>query len=308
MVVCLSDTRRFATCDVFTDLAFAGNPLAIVEDADGLSDTAMQIIAREFNLSETIFVLRPADPAHTAKVRIFFPTAEIPFAGHPTIGCAIHLATQTAPEGDFETVITLEEVAGLVPVRVWRVDGQVEAEFQAPILPGAMADTRMPEAQVIAAALGLEAGQIGFDTHQPAIWQGGPAFAYVPLADLAALSAALVNGAAWQALCAATGLNNVYLYAPSDRSDYTARMFAPGDGIPEDPATGSASAILAAQLLAAGALPEGETRLHLEQGVDMGRPSLIGLRVLVENGTLTAVYVQGTATAISQGSIRIPQI
>ena len=91
-MACLSEGLPFFTCDVFTETAYAGNPLAIVEDADGLSDAAMQTIAREFNLSETIFVRAPADPAHTASVRIFFPTAEIPFAGHPTIGCAIHLA------------------------------------------------------------------------------------------------------------------------------------------------------------------------------------------------------------------------
>jgi trans-2,3-dihydro-3-hydroxyanthranilate isomerase len=307
-VACLRDALRFVTCDVFTDQVFAGNPLAIVEDADGLSDAAMQIIAREFNLSETIFVRRPVDPAHTANVRIFFPTAEIPFAGHPTIGCAIHLATAQAPDGDFDTLITLEEVAGLVPVRVWRRAGKTEAELQAPVLPEACTKGQLPKVAEIAEAIGLAPAQIGFGTHHPGLWHGGPGFAYIPVTDQATLSAARPNSHAWGAFCAECGLQSAYLYTPGVTADFTARMFAPGDGIPEDPATGSASAILAAQLLAARALAEGETRLHLEQGVDMGRPSQIGLRILTKDNVLHAVYVQGTAVPVSEGRITTPGI
>ncbi len=307
-MACLSDSRPFVTCDVFTETAFAGNPLAIVEDADGLSDAAMQCIAREFNLSETIFVHKPKDPAHTASVRIFFPTAEIPFAGHPTIGCAIHLASRAQGDDDFETEITLEEVAGLVPVQVWRRDGRVGAEFRAPVIPHAVDGARMPDTAAIAEALGLTPDQIGFDRHHAGIWQGGPAFAYAPLADRAAIAAARPNGAAWERLCAATGLHNLYIYAPCETADYSARMFAPGGGVPEDPATGSASAILAAQLLASGALADGETRLTLEQGVDMGRPSRIGLRIQVEAGVLRAIYVQGSSVPVSQGRLTVPDL
>ncbi|SNS36293.1 PhzF family phenazine biosynthesis protein [Antarctobacter heliothermus] len=305
-VECLSDRLPFVTCDVFTDTAFAGNPLAIVEDADRLSDAAMQIIAREFNLSETIFVRRPVDPAHSASVRIFFPTAEIPFAGHPTIGCAIHLALKSAPLGDFDTVITLEEVAGLVPVRVWRKDGRVAAEFRAPVLPHAVETGQLPDDAAFAAALGLSTAQIGFDTHRPGLWQGGPAFAYAPVCDHDALTAARPNGAAWEALTKATGVNALYIYTKGDGVDLSARMFAPGDGIPEDPATGSASAILAAQLLNAGTLAEGETCLSLLQGADMGRPSRIDLRIVTTGGTLQAVYVSGSAVPISEGHISPP--
>lgn len=306
MVACLSEGLPFYTCDVFTETAYAGNPLAIVEDADGLSDVAMQTIAREFNLSETIFVRSPADPAHTAGVRIFFPTAEIPFAGHPTIGCAIHLALKGAPEGDFETRITLEEVAGLVPVQVWRRAGRLGAEFRAPVLPHAVNTGEMPGAKDIADALGLSADQIGFGDHRPALWQGGPVFGYIPLRDRAALTAARPNGAAWETLCAVTGLDSHYLYARGQETDFSARMFAPGDGIPEDPATGSASAILAAQLLASGALSEGETRLVLEQGVDMGRPSRIGLRIHTTDGALERIHVQGSAVPVSSGRLVPP--
>ncbi|WP_421905086.1 PhzF family phenazine biosynthesis protein [Mameliella sp.] len=305
-MACLSEGLPFYTCDVFTETAYAGNPLAIVEDADGLSDVAMQTIAREFNLSETIFVRSPADPAHTAGVRIFFPTAEIPFAGHPTIGCAIHLALKGAPEGDFETRVTLEEVAGLVPVQVWRRAGRLGAEFRAPVLPHAANTGEMPGAKDIAEALGLSADQIGFEDHRPALWQGGPAFGYIPLRDRAALTAARPNGPAWETLCAVTGLDSHYLYARGQKTDFSARMFAPGDGIPEDPATGSASAILAAQLLASGALSEGETRLVLEQGVDMGRPSRIGLRIQTTGGALERIHVQGSAVPVSSGRLVPP--
>lgn len=306
MVDCLSDRLPFVTCDVFTDRAFAGNPLAIVEDADRLSDAAMQTIAREFNLSETIFVRRPADPAHSASVRIFFPTAEIPFAGHPTIGCAIHLALKSAPAGDFETEITLEEVAGLVPVRVWRTDGRIAAEFRAPVLPHAVTTGDLPDDAAFADALGLSTAQIGFGAHPPGLWQGGPAFAYAPVRDTDALAAARPNGAGWEALTAATGLNALYLYTKGNGVDFSARMFSPGDGIPEDPATGSASAILAAQLLKAGALVEGETRLSLLQGADMGRPSQIGLRIVTKGNALQAVHVSGSALPVSAGHITPP--
>lgn len=306
MAACLSDRLRFCTCDVFTQSAYAGNPLAIVEGADTLSDTAMQTIAREFNLSETIFVRSPVDPAHEASVRIFFPTAEIPFAGHPTIGCAIHLALKSAPEGDFETRITLEEVAGLVPVRVWRRDGRVGAEFSAPVLPHAVDGTTVPKTDTIAKALGLTPDQIGLGGHRPGIWQGGPVFGYAPVRDSAALSAARPNGAAWEALCAETGVQAWYFYTKGTTVDYTARMFAPADGIPEDPATGSASALFAAQLLACVGLDEGETRLDLEQGVDMGRPSQIGLRIMTKGSAIEAVFVSGSAVPVSDGFLTPP--
>ena len=129
----------FHTLDVFTGKKFGGNPLAVVLDADALSDAQMQTIAREFNLSETIFVMKPVDPANTAKVRIFFPTAEIPFAGHPTVGCAILLASKKYKDGcSFETSIRLEEVAGLVPVKVTRIGEVARAIFTAPVVPFAV--------------------------------------------------------------------------------------------------------------------------------------------------------------------------
>ncbi len=291
----------FHTLDVFTDTAFAGNPLAVVLNADALSRAQMQTIAREFNLSETIFVQTPRDPAHSARVRIFFPTAEIPFAGHPTIGCAILLATE-AQTGDFQTTITLEEEAGLVPVTVTRKGATVNAEFTAPRLP-----VRHPgraDPALIAAALGLPADAIG--PHVPAIWQGGPAFLYVPLRSAQALATARPTEPHWSTLMAAANVDSAYLYTPGVAQDFRARMFSPTAGIFEDPATGSATAILAAQLHASGLVPPGTSRFTLLQGAEMGRPSHLTLTIDATDQP-TAIRIAGTAVPISEGRIRVPR-
>ena len=295
---------EFHTLDVFTQDAYAGNPLAVVLGADGLSTVQMQTIAREFNLSETIFVQTPDDPAHTAKVLIFFPTAEIPFAGHPTIGCAILLAEMLNPRGDFKMDITLEEVAGLVPVRVWREHGTSHAEFTAPVVPFTH-DGIAPTAKQAAAALGLTETDIGFDAHHCGVWQGGPAFIYIPITSREALTKARVVNPELANATEAGSTNSVYLYCRNG-DGYSARMFAPNDGIYEDPATGSASAILAAQLLASGDLRDGVNDIALKQGEDMGRPSQIALCVDVADGKIEAVRIGGAAVRISNGSLQPP--
>lgn len=284
----------FHTLDVFTDRPYAGNPLAVVLGADGLSDAQMQTIAREFNLSETIFVLAPRDPAHTARVRIFFPTGEIPFAGHPTIGCALLLAELA---GTPDTVITLEEEAGLVPVTV----RQGLAEFVAPVLP--FCPDFAPDRGQVAAALDLPETALGPDI---GLAEGGPRFLYVPVADLAALARARPIEPVWSALMAAAGVDAAYLYAQGQDCDYRARMFSPTAGIAEDPATGSATALLAARLMAAGALDEGETRLTLHQGVEMGRPSVLRMTAVVQDGRLSQVRVAGQAVRVSEGRLTPP--
>ena len=297
----------FATYDVFTDAAFAGNPLAIVMEADGLSTAQMQCMAREFNLSETIFVRPPANPAHTAEVRIFFPTAEIPFAGHPTIGCAIHLARAALGDGDWDTDITLEEQAGLVPVRVSQRSGMAQAEFTAPVIPHApAAATQHDLASLAADAVGLVARDIGFDHHKVAVWAGGPSFLYIPVKTRSALAQAWPMEPAWSALMGAGGVDSAYLYCQNGASGYTARMFSPTAGIPEDPATGSASAILAAQLQSARVLTESTNTVSLTQGIDMGRPSQIRLTVDTLQEAITEVRIAGGAVPISTGSIRLP--
>ena len=291
----------FHTLDVFTETPFVGNPLAVVLGADALTTAQMQTIAREFNLSETIFVMAPRDPAHTARVRIFFPTAEIPFAGHPTIGCAILLA-EAAHQGDFATTITLEEEAGLVPVTVSRQGGRIVAELTAPVVPYPAGVT--PDLALLAAALDLAPGDIG--PHAPGVHEGGPRFLYAPLASLDALARARVVEPHWSRLIAAHGVDSAYLYAKGADCDYRARMYSPTAGIPEDPATGSASAILAAQLLANGAVPDGTTRLTLHQGVEMGRPSVLRLTIEAAGGALTAVRIAGSAVRIGEGRLTLP--
>jgi trans-2,3-dihydro-3-hydroxyanthranilate isomerase len=290
----------FHTLDVFTETPFAGNPLAVVLEAGALTTAQMQTIAREFNLSETIFVMGPRNPAHTARVRIFFPTAEIPFAGHPTIGCALLLAETAHPAGDFATTITLEEEAGLVPVAVTRKGGRTRAELTAPVLPFAAGDT--PDTALLAATLGLTPEDIG--PHRPGTFEGGPRFLYIPLRSLDALAAARPCEPHWSRALAQAGVDGAYLYTAA--ADFRARMFSPGAGIPEDPATGSASAILAAQLLANGALAEGTTALTLHQGVEMGRPSTLRLTAEVTQGALTRVRIAGSAVRIGEGHLRLP--
>lgn len=298
---------EFCTLDVFTTTPFAGNPLAIVLDADELSTDQMQTIAREFNLSETIFVQTPSDKSNTAKVRIFFPTAEIPFAGHPTIGCAIYLAEQHfGADIDFETQIRLEEVASLVPVKVVRKNGEISAQLTAPITPFEN-DPILPSQVNVAKAFGLEACEIGIKGHSIGAHQGGPTFLYVPLASKQALSNAIICEPYGSQIITQAKAGGLYAYwLDAQNNQIHARMFDPISGIIEDPATGSASAILASQLLKSGVLSDGQNDYSLFQGYDMGRPSNIGLQIDVVNGKLDAVRVAGSAVYISSGKITIP--
>lgn len=299
---------HFHTLDVFTTQAFGGNPLAVVLGADALTDRQMQTIAREFNLSETIFVMAPQDPANTARVRIFFPTAEIPFAGHPTVGCAILLASQKYKPGcSFETEIRLEEQAGLVPVKVSRIGGHPRAMFTAPVIPFVV-DVPLLSSAGIARALSLEPGDIGFGNHRSRLHQGGPRCLHVPVASREALARSRPLEPHWSALIAPLGTDMAYLYTPggdSPKIAYRARMYAPTSGIPEDPATGSATALFARQLLDAEDLADGTHVWELEQGYEMGRPSDLHLEADVQGGQLAAVRVAGQAVQIMSGVLEL---
>ena len=298
----------FHTLDVFTGRRFGGNPLAVVLDADHLSTEQMQTITREFNLSETIFVMKPENPANTAKVRIFFPGGEMPFAGHPTVGCAVLLAEMKYKAGcSFETEIRLEENAGLVPVKVSRIGDHPRAQFTAPVVPFAV-DFPLPSIELVAKALSLEPGDIGFDSHGIGLHQGGPRFFHVPLKSREALARCVVAEPQWSQMIAALGVNNAYVYAQggdNPKTNFRSRMFAPTGGIPEDPATGSATALLAAQLLKAEALKDGTHKWQLEQGYEMGRPSDLFLEADVNQGKLSTVRVAGQAVKVMQGTLEI---
>jgi len=297
---------EFHTLDVFTDTRFGGNPLAVVLDADELSGEAMQTIAREFNLSETVFVMAPADAGDSARVRIFTPARELPFAGHPTVGCAVLLAEMGREDGDvFESTIRLEEKVGLVEVLVRRLGPDpAYGELTAARLPEPQGSA--PSDAKIAAALSLTAADIGFGEHRACIYTAGNAFLFVPLASRAALARAKVDTAGWEGLEGAAGVG-AYLYCAGDgAADYHARLYAPGSGVAEDPATGSAAAAMPGALLVAGTLGEGANAVTIAQGEDMGRPSLIRLFADVESGAITKVQVGGQAVRVSSGLVETP--
>jgi trans-2,3-dihydro-3-hydroxyanthranilate isomerase len=297
--------RRFYTLDVFTDAALAGNPLAVVIDAVGLDDAAMQRIAREFNLSETVFVLEPQNPVNTAAVRIFTPSRELPFAGHPTIGTAVLLAHLRAREllGSQDLRVALEEKIGEVICVARHRRGQaMAAYFTLPRLPEQLGEA--PATETLAADLGLAAGDIGFRNHVPSCYGAGTPNLFVPVATLDAMARARPDRKLW----GANGGPAVYLYCPevaSAGSDYHARMFASGWGIYEDPATGGAVAAFAGVVTAFDAPPDGERMIIIEQGYEMGRPSLISLGLEIEGGVLSSATVGGSAVIVSEGTLRL---
>ena len=267
--------RRYATVDVFTETLFGGNPLAVVLDAKGLDTERMQAIAREFNYSETTFVLPPEDSENTAKVRIFTPGAELPFAGHPNVGTAYVLATLRPELGE---VLLFEEKAGLVPVRVIREGGLVRgAELTAPVPLSLGSEV---SADIVAACIGLNAGEIRATLHKPVIASVGVPFLIAEVTTRDALRRAKADVARFAALMPLEDANGIYFYTREtggEACDIQARMFSPLDGIGEDPATGSATATAAALI----AKLEGKTSLSLRvhQGVDMGRPSRLLARI-----------------------------
>jgi trans-2,3-dihydro-3-hydroxyanthranilate isomerase len=292
--------------NVFTEERFGGNPLAVVLDADALDGARMQKIAREFNLSETVFVLKPEHAAHTARVRIFTPAHEMPFAGHPTVGTGALLAALNGPgpSQSADALIVLEEGVGIVRVGVRLRPGIAShAEFDAPKLP-AEAGT-LPPADRLAAALGLIPSEIGFENHRPTKYGAGNVFAFVPVASLDAIGKARVAAPHWDAALRGLG---AFLYCRQTlhtTSSFHARMFAPDSGIPEDPATGSAAAAFAGVVHRFDALPDGVHKRIIEQGYEMGRPSTIALTTEVAQGKLAAARIGGHAVRVAEGRLEV---
>jgi trans-2,3-dihydro-3-hydroxyanthranilate isomerase len=298
--------RRYAIWDVFTAKPLAGNPLAVVLDSGGLSSAEMQAIAREFNLSETVFVLPPRLPAHTAYIRIFTPLTELPFAGHPTAGTAIELADDriSGAAADCDALIVLEEGIGSVRVGVAGRRGQApHAEFDVPKLPepaGAPARN-----DCIAAALGLAPQEIGFANHRPSQYDAGTPFTFVPVRDLDTIARAQSVAAHWDEAFGATG-GKAFLYCRETvrhHATFHARMFAPTAGVPEDPATGSAAAAFSAVIERFDQLPEGISDFTIEQGIEMGRPSEIKLEIEVAARHLKRVRIGGYACLVMRGKL-----
>jgi trans-2,3-dihydro-3-hydroxyanthranilate isomerase len=299
---------RFITTDVFTATPFEGNPLAVVLEATGLTDAAMQRIACEFNLSETTFVLPPTEARNTARVRIFTPSRELQFAGHPTIGTAVVLA-ELAQEGTgrFATEVRLEEGIGLLRVQVTRAMGAATyGEFAAVQLPRRLGSA--PPVERLATALSLATSDIGGAGHEPCFVEAGVPFLFVPLHTMEALRRARVNAAVWPGPQEYGQPMSVFLYTrggQSPQATYHARMFAPDFGILEDPATGSAAAALPGQVQAFERLSDGTHHWLIEQGYEMGRPSDLRVSVDISAGAITAVRVGGQAVQVSAGTIKV---
>ena len=292
--------RRFVTLDVFTDRRFAGNPLAVVLDAEGLGARAMQAVAREFNHPETVFVLPPADRAHRAWLRIFTPARELPFAGHPTVGTAVLLGRMDGGTSAREMV--LEEGIGPIRCRVEPLANEHgRASFVLPQLPTEAGTP--PGDATTAAALGLSPSDLGIGSMRPSLWSAGMSVTFVPVARLSVVRDCRPEPGK---LTAAFGSGPVYVFCAETVDPghaYHARMFAPGLGVPEDPATGAAAAALAGLLAAHAGLPDGEHALVIEQGYEMGRPSLIRLTLAMQAGKLVSASVGGDAVAVTEGVI-----
>ena len=301
---------RYVHVDVFTDRLFGGNPLAVLPDARGLSDVQMQQVAREFNFSESTFVL-PAEAGHTRRVRIFTPTTEVPFAGHPNVGTAFALA-QAGELGALEPgaaiEATFEERAGLVPVRIERrPDGSIFCELTAP-QPLSIGEAISPGE--LAAAVSLSERDVVTRTHPPRVVSVGLPFVVAEVCDRDALARARTGIAGVESLAARGIVPDIHVYARctsgDDAFDLRARMFAPLDGVPEDPATGSANTALAALLARCDPRADGQFRWRIAQGVEMGRPSVLEARVEKRNGEIVAARIGGASVRVAEGWLEIP--
>lgn len=294
---------RYYICDVFTDTRFGGNQLAVLPEAQGLSDRQMQQVAREFNFSETAFVL-PAEQGHTCRVRIFTPAVEIPFAGHPNIGTAFVLAaTGGLGPVDASLTVTFEEKAGLVPITIHRRQGTLWCQLSA---PERLSLGQTVPAEVVAAAVSLAADDVVVTTHQPQVASVGLPFLMTELRDRSALERARINGQGFDALAARGVVPDVHLYVrSSDEFDIRARMFAPFDGVPEDPATGSANCALAGLLSHYDGARDGTASWRIAQGVEMGRPSVLEASAERRDGAVVATRVGGASVLVSEGVIEV---
>ncbi len=300
----------FWTVDVFTDREFGGNPLAVIPYANGLTDEQMQLIAREFNLSETSFVLPPENPEHTFQLRIFTPQRELPFAGHPTIGAAfvLGLCGRIDLKNDNARIVFGEKV-GPVPVEIRAAKG-VPVFSQLTTAKPPEWGPSPPPSEILAAMLSLDPTDVLDDAHdEPQSISCGMPFLFVPLASRDAVRRARLNWEWWNQYLAAAWAPQIYAFcfeADSAGAAIHARAFTHAVGIEEDPATGSAASGLAGYLAKRERLKDGTTRWRVEQGIEMGRPSMIDLEADIRDGVVKAVRVGGPSVVVSEGHLLIP--
>jgi trans-2,3-dihydro-3-hydroxyanthranilate isomerase len=296
---------RFQTVDVFTGTQFAGNPLAVVLNAEGLSTGQMLAIAAEFNLAETTFVRPPKDPAHTAEVRIFTPRSEMPFAGHPNVGTAFVLARSGVcyDRPVSQDSVIFEEKAGLVPIELLRDGGTVVGAKLAsprPLSVGAEIS-----GELVASACGIALDDIETANHHPCIASCGAPFILAELKSRAALASASPNSDVFRHEVTRHPAVSIMIYTHVNEPDIDirARMFAPHLNIPEDPATGSANVALIGLL--AKLRPEANLSLSktIAQGVEMGRTSILRAKAEKQNGAVTATFIGGRCVPVMSGTI-----
>ncbi len=297
-------TCQFYTCDVFTDTPFGGNQLAVFPDARGIPEELLPKITREFNFSETTFVYPPDDPAHTKRVRIFTPGSELPFAGHPTVGTAVVLATLgDIPLTGEETRIVFEEKVGPVPVTIRSINGTPSfAQLTAAKLPEF--NDSVPSADDIAEMLTLSRPELEDARYPVRFVSVGFPFLFVAVKGLSAIGRIRINVSKMEAM----GLKEIFVFTDEcERKGFHfhARMFAPLLGIPEDPATGSAAAAFSGYLAVRDAMTSGTLQWSIEQGCEMGRPSLLYIEADKSNSAVTAVRVGGSAVMMTEGRITI---
>ena len=293
---------KYYICDVFTTKRFGGNPLAVLPDAEGLTEEQMQQIAREFNFSESTFVF-PPEKGNTKKVRIFTPSTEVPFAGHPNIGTAFVLASAgIIEELNVTTEFVFEEKAGLVPITLQRLhDGAFWCELQA---PEKLSLGKSISAEILASAISLPVEKINLNIHSPQVVSVGLPFLIAELKDRGALEEASVNLEEFKQLVGQDLPPYVHLYTRSnDEFDIRARMFAPFDGVPEDPATGSANCALGGLLTYYNDASSGNYEWKIAQGIEMGRPSSLKARTQKKDGEVISTYIGGSSVMVSEGVI-----
>jgi trans-2,3-dihydro-3-hydroxyanthranilate isomerase len=297
----------FYTADVFTDRIFGGNPLAVFPNAAGLNSLQMQVITRELNLSETAFVLPPARPGHTRRLRIFTPGMELAFAGHPTIGTAYVLAAigEITLTGE-ETNIIFEEGVGPVPVKIQARDGKpIFAQLTAAKLPELLAPP--PAIADLAAMLSLDADDFVGEQMPPQAWSAGVPFLFVPLLNRDALRRIRLRLDQWERILKDYDAPHVYAFTnDTEGAAARARMFSPPMNIPEDPATGAAATALAGYLNQFAGITNGMLGWVIEQGFEMGRPSFLNVEADLKEGAITAVRVGGASVLVSSGEMEIP--
>ncbi|MCF6200037.1 MAG: PhzF family phenazine biosynthesis protein [Hyphomicrobiaceae bacterium] len=304
------ENLQFEIVDVFTSSRFSGNGLAVIKNGEALSDQQMQAIAREFNLSETVFILSPENKAHSANIRIFTPAEELPFAGHPTVGAAVVVALTQLGQGDDipsheDAIVILEEGIGTIRAGVsFRTGKAPFAEFDLPRLPVEI--DNLPTNDELSMVLGLSSTEIGFENHQPSCFEAGMPFVFVPVRDLEVIGEAVANAAAMEKLLG-NKRREVFLYCREtvkNDSSFHARMFAPLLGINEDPATGAAVAAFGGVVMKYDQPARGTKNYIIEQGIEMGRPSEIHLELII-NDALKNVRIGGHVVKVASGTLEV---